>query len=255
MTNLPELCLAGKVALVTGAGRGIGASIALNLAKAGADVIVNDLDRQAANETAGSIETSGQHALSIQSDVGDEGAVQSLVAEASRWRGHLDILVCNAGISETESIITLSPDTWERVIRTNLTGTFLCAKYCIMQMKEQGRGGRLIFIGSGVTHQGALLGHVAYAASKGGIHSMARTLARTGAPLGITSNVIAPGSTDTPLLRQTHSPSYIESLDASIPLGLASPDDIGSAAVFLASDAAKHITGITLDVNGGQIIR
>ena len=128
MTNLPDLCLAGKIALVTGAGRGIGASIALNLAKAGADVIVNDLDRQAANETAGSIDTSGQHALSIQTDIGDEGAVQTLVAEAARWRGHLDILVCNAGISETESIFTLSPDTWERVIRTNLTGTFLCAE-------------------------------------------------------------------------------------------------------------------------------
>src|SRR5579862_7760641 len=98
MTDLPDLCLTGKVALVTGAGRGIGASIAQNLAKAGADVIVNDLDRKYAEDTAGLIATSGQRALSIQSDVGDEEAVQSLVAESVRWRGHLDILVCNAGI-------------------------------------------------------------------------------------------------------------------------------------------------------------
>lgn len=255
MTEQSHFCLTGKVALVTGAGRGIGASIALNMAKAGADIIVNDLDARAAREVAELISKIGRGALSIQCDIGDEKAVQSLVTDAAQWRGQIDILVSNAGISEAEDIFTLSSDSWERVIRTNLTGAFLCAKYCMTRMKDRGRGGRLIFIGSGATHQGALLGHVAYAASKGGIHSLARTLARTGAPLGITSNVIAPGSTDTLLFRQTHSASYIDSVRASIPLGLASPDDIGAAAVFLASDAASHITGITLDVNGGQVIR
>jgi 3-oxoacyl-[acyl-carrier protein] reductase len=99
------------------------------------------------------------------------------------------------------------------------------------------------------------LGHVAYAASKGAVHSLARTLARTGAPLKITANVIAPGITDTELLHATNSESFIESVSASVPLGIGHPEDIGAAAVFLASESARHITGITLDVNGGQIIR
>ncbi len=255
MTSVFEFDLAGKVALVTGAGRGIGASIAGGLAKAGARVVVNDLEPQAGRATVDAIAAEGGSAIYIPADVGDEAAVQSLVESAVKWHGHIDVLVCNAGITDSETIFTLTSEKWEHVLRTNLTGTFLCAKYCMLQMKEQGHGGRILFIGSGVAHQGALLGHAAYAASKGAIHSLARTLARTGAPLSITVNVIAPGSTDTDLFRETHSADFVESVRASIPLGLASPGDIGAAAVFLASAAAGHITGITLDVNGGQIIR
>jgi 3-oxoacyl-[acyl-carrier protein] reductase len=255
MSSKFEFDLTGKVALVTGAARGIGAGIAHSLAKAGAHVVVNDLGLEKENSVTGTIVAEGGSAIYLPADVSDEASVQALVESAVQWKGHIDVLVCNAGITDAETIFTLTTEKWEHVLRTNLTGTFLCTKYCMMRMKEQERGGRIIFIGSGVAHQGALLGHAAYAASKGAIHSLARTLARTGAPLQITVNVIAPGSTDTDLFHETHSSDFIESVRASIPLGLASPGDIGIAAVFLASDAARHMTGITLDVNGGQIIR
>jgi 3-oxoacyl-[acyl-carrier protein] reductase len=255
MNSKIEFDLTGKVALVTGAARGIGAGIAHSLARAGAHVVVNDLHPEADDTVAGAIIAAGGSAIYLQADVSDEASVQALVESAVQWKGRIDVLVCSAGITDAETIFTLTSEKWDRVLRTNLTGTFLCAKYCMTRMKEQEHGGRIIFIGSGVAHQGALLGHSAYAASKGAIHSLARTLARTGAPLHITVNVIAPGSTDTDLFRETHSADYVESVRASIPLGLASPADIGAAAVFLASNAAQHITGITLDVNGGQIIR
>ena len=255
MTLLPELSLEGKVAIVTGGGRGIGASIARSLAKAGADVVVNDLDPETGQRTSALIVSEGRNAIFVQADVGDEASVKALFDAAFQWRRRLDVLVCNAGVTESETIFTISLAHWEKVLRTNLTGAFLCAKYGMQIMKDQGSGGRVIFVGSGVVHQGALLGHVAYAASKGAVHSLSRTLARTGAPLKITANVIAPGITDTELLRATNSDSFIESVSASVPLGIGHPEDIGAAAVFLASEAARHITGITLDVNGGQIIR
>ena len=247
--------LGEKVALVTGAGRGIGAGIARGLAQAGAHVVVNDVDADAASATADAIVAEGGCAMGVPADIGDESAVEALVAQAQAWRGHLDVVVSNAGVTDSEDIFTLTLERWEHVLRTNLTGAFLCARFGMMRMKEQGRGGRMIFVGSGVAHQGALLGHAAYAASKGGVHSLARTLARTGAPLGITVNVVAPGSTDTELFRHTHDADFIETVRSSIPLGLAAPADIAAAVVFLAGDAAGHITGITLDVNGGQIIR
>jgi 3-oxoacyl-[acyl-carrier protein] reductase len=125
----------------------------------------------------------------------------------------------------------------------------------MQMMRRHKTGGRVIFIGSGVVHQGALTGYVAYAASKGAVHSMAKTLARTGAPFGITVNTVAPGMTDTELLRNAHTQAEIESIASTIPLGIGLPEDVAGAVGCLASDAARHLTGITLDVNGGQIIR
>ena len=255
MSSTPEFNLAGQVALVTGAGRGIGAAIARSLARAGAHVVVNDLDATSGRHTTDRVVAEGGNAIYLQADVSSQSSVESLFEATVQWQHHLDILVCNAGITNSANIFTISLEEWEAVLRTNLTGAFLCAKYGMQLMQHQGSGGRLIFLGSGVAHQGALLGHVAYAASKGAIHSLAKTLARTGAPMKITVNVIAPGLTDTELLRATHSDSDIRSIEATVPLGIGSPDDIGAAAVYLASQAAQHVTGITLDVNGGQIIR
>jgi 3-oxoacyl-[acyl-carrier protein] reductase len=116
-------------------------------------------------------------------------------------------------------------------------------------------GGRIILLGSVVGHQGALMGHVAYAATKGGVHAFAKSLARTLAPDRITVNVLAPGQTDTEMLRGAHPPDEIAELAARIPLGLAAVEDMAAAAVFLASDAARHLTGVVLDVNGGLLMR
>jgi 3-oxoacyl-[acyl-carrier protein] reductase len=251
----PEFDLSGKTALVTGAGSGIGAAIARSLATAGAHVMVNDLNGTSARRTASEILAQGGDAIAYCSDVSHPSPVRELFRGVRKWRRHLDILVCNAGITNSKDIFTVSLKEWEMVLRANLTGPFLCAKYGMQMMRRQKNGGRIIFIGSGVVHQGALMGYVAYAASKGGIHSLAKTLARTGAPFGITVNSIAPGLTDTELLRKTHSAAEIEAIASTIPLGIGVPEDVGAAAAYLASGSAGHVTGMTLDVNGGQIIR
>lgn len=255
MSLKSEFDLTGKTALVTGAGRGIGAAIARSLAAAGAHVMVNDLNAAAARRVAAEIAAQGGSAIAHRSDVSRPRSIRELFLAFRKWRPHLDILVCNAAISNSKDIFTITSREWEAVLRTNVTGPFLCAKYAIQMMRRQKVHGRIIFIGSGVVHQGALTGYVAYAASKGAVHSMAKTLARTAAPFAITVNCIAPGLTDTELLRMNHPAAEIESIASAIPLGIGLPEEIGSAATYLASDSARHVTGVTLDVNGGQIIR
>jgi NAD(P)-dependent dehydrogenase (short-subunit alcohol dehydrogenase family) len=141
MTSVPKLAVTGKVAIITGAGRGIGASIARSLAKAGAAVVVNDLDSEAGQRTAALIVAEGGNAIHVQGDVGDEPSVTNLFEATIQWRGRLDVLVCNAGVTESETIFTISLAHWEQVLRTNLTGAFLCAKYGMQIMKNQGNGG------------------------------------------------------------------------------------------------------------------
>lgn len=253
--DAPRSDLSEKVALVTGAGQGIGAAIASQLASAGARVMVNDIREKDARAVASAIQREGGKALAYSADISSASAVRQMFFTLRRWAGGLDVLVCNAAITNSKNIFAVSLREWETVFRTNVTGSFLCAKFGIQQMRRQQRGGRIIFIGSGVVHQGALTGYVAYAASKGAIHSMAKTLARTGAPFGITVNTVAPGMTDTQLLRNAHSAAEIESISSTIPLGIGLPVDVACSVAYLASDSAKHLTGVTLDVNGGQIIR
>jgi len=255
MTAALQSDLSDKVALVTGSGRGIGAAIAHQLASAGARVVINDVRRRDARSVAAEIQSQNGVAIAYSADVSDASGVREMFRFVSRWGRRLDILVCNAAITNAKDIFDVSLRNWEEVLRVNVTGPFLCAKYGMQMMRHQKTGGRIIFIGSGVVHQGALTGYVAYAASKGAVHSMTKTLARTGAPFGITVNTIAPGMTDTELLRNAHTKAEIESIASTIPLGIGLPEDVGAAVAYLASDAARHLTGVTLDVNGGQIIR
>jgi 3-oxoacyl-[acyl-carrier protein] reductase len=252
---MSEFDLTGKAALVTGAGRGIGAAIARSLSSAGAKVMVNDLDGAGARRIAAEIVARGGTAVAHRSNASRPPSIRELFRAFRRWESHLDVLVCNAGITNSKDIFSVTQKEWETVLRTNLTGPFLCAKHAMQMMRRQQIHGRIIFIGSGVVHQGALTGYVAYAASKGAIHSMSKTLARTAAPFGITVKCVAPGLTETQLLRANHSTAEVESIASTIPLGIGLPEDIGAAVTYLASDSARHVTGITLDVNGGQIIR
>jgi NAD(P)-dependent dehydrogenase (short-subunit alcohol dehydrogenase family) len=247
--------LGGKVAIVTGSGRGIGAAIAVQLAAAGAHVMVNDRVEKNARIVVGQINEQGGKAIAHSADLSKPAAIREMFLAVRSWGRQLDIVVCNAAITNSKDIFDVRLPEWEAVFRANVTAAFLCAKYGMQQMRRQKTDGRIIFIGSGVVHQAALTGYVAYAASKGAIHSMAKTLARTAAPFGITVNTVAPGMTDTALLRSAHSNAEIESIASRIPLGIGLPEDVAAAVAYLASDAARHVTGITLDINGGQIIR
>jgi NAD(P)-dependent dehydrogenase (short-subunit alcohol dehydrogenase family) len=251
--------LTGRTALVTGASRGLGKSIALCLAKAGADVAVNYFGAEAkALSVAGEIRSLGKKAIALQGDVGKESDVHSLFANIEKEFGRLDILINNAGINSDFDITTLQVEEWDRILRSNLTGNFLCAKYAVALMKER-KFGRIIQISSVVGEQGALYGHVHYAATKGGQLGFTKTLARSVAPYGITVNAIAPGVHMTEqvegILGNTGA-SRLESVKKNIPLGiLGGAEGIGWAAVFLSSEEAGYITGATLDVNGGLYMR
>lgn len=240
--------LAGRVAIVTGAGRGLGAAIAVALAEAGARVAVNDIRADAAADVAARI----PGALAVPGDAANPADVASLFNAAAAL-GPPDILVANAGVTLTTTVWDTTLEAWDAVLRTNLTGPFLCAQEAMRRMR--GRGGSIVLMGSVVGHQGALRGHAAYAASKGGLHALARTLARSGAEHDIRVNVLAPGIADTDMLRSAHPAEHLQAIAATVPLGLGAPEEVAAAAVFLCGPAARHMTGATLDVNGGMLMR
>jgi 3-oxoacyl-[acyl-carrier protein] reductase len=246
-----------RVALVTGAGGAIGRACAIALARDGCDVAVNGLASDPdVEDTCAAVRATGQTTLRVDADVGDEAQVTAMFAEIDRAFGRIDVLVNNAGITRAEDIFETSLASWQAVLRTNLTGAFLCAKAAITRMRVAGRGGRVIQMTSVVAHQGALKGHVHYAASKAGLIGLTKTLARTGAPHAITVNAVAPGIVDTDLLHDTHGQEGVEALRARVPLGtLATPYDVAAAVAYLASPAARHVTGAVLDVNGGMVMR
>ena len=247
--------LKDKIALVTGSSQGIGRGIALELGKRGAVVIVNYADNlEKAKNVVGEIKDSGGIAVAMECDVTDSRAVAALFKNIKDKFGRLDILANNAGTSQPKDIFEITDEDWDRLIKTNLTSGFYCSRQAMFMMRDQ-RYGRIVFTSSVVGHRGALFGHVHYAATKAGQMGMVKTLARTGAPYGITVNAVAPGIVDTELLHKTHGDEGVKELAKTIPLGLGSVYDIGNAVAFLCSDEAHYITGITLDVNGGTYFR
>ncbi len=247
--------LEGKLALITGSARGIGKGIALTLAEKGADIILNDKKPNLEGEVVmARIAEMGRKVRLIQADVSCEDEVKKMFGEVREEYGRLDILVNNAGTSQAKTIFEANTEDWNYIINTNLTSCFLCAKEAMELMSAQ-RYGRIINISSVVGEQGALFGHVHYAATKSGMLGFTKTLARTAAPLGITVNAIAPGIIETELLLKTHGPEGIEKLSESVPLGVGTPRQIGLAVAFLCGEGGNYITGITLDINGGMYMR
>jgi len=244
--------LEGKIALVTGASRGLGRGVALVLAEKGADVIVNFHSKEdEAREVCAEIDKMGRQSICLKADVSHADEVAKMFAAIKEKFGRLDILVNNAGTTKPQDIFETSEADWDRIIDTNLKSVFLCSREAMKMMKEQ-HYGRIIAMSSIVAHRGALYGHVHYAATKGGILGFVRTLARTGAPLGINVNAIAPGIIETELLFQTHGDQEVARLSDSVPLGLGKPRDIGLAAAYLAGEGGRYITGAVIDVNGGM---
>ncbi|MEN6534823.1 MAG: 3-oxoacyl-ACP reductase family protein [Bryobacteraceae bacterium] len=248
-------CLDGKVALVTGASRGIGACIARTLATAGAQIVVNHLNEpEEAEAVCAQIRELGGKAIPIAADVRSEPQVREMFAQIDKEPGRIDILVNNAGVGNYEDIFNTTIGSWRWVLETHLTGTFLCAQQAMERMKSQ-RYGRIIQISSVVAHQGALRGFVHYATAKSGQLGFTRTLARTGAEFGITVNAVAPGMIGTDLFYRTHGEEGAKKLEELALLGLGKPEDVAVAVLFLASSEASFITGTVLDVNGGLYFR
>ena len=243
------LDLTGKVALVTGASRGIGAAIAGRLAAQGATVVAAARGTNAASHVA-DIVLKGGKAEAASLDVTDPAAVEAVVKDSLAKHGRIDILVNNAGIARDQLLMRMKREDWDAVISTNLTAAYTCSQAVLRPMIKQ-REGRIITISSVVGQMGNA-GQVNYAASKAGLIGMAKALAREVASRGITVNVVAPGMIDTDMTKALTGAAS-ESWALQIPLGrLGTPDDVANTVCFLASDEAAYITGQVIAVNGGM---
>jgi 3-oxoacyl-[acyl-carrier protein] reductase len=244
-----RLDLSGKVAIITGASRGIGRQTALTLAGAGATVVLTSRG-DAAAAVAAEVTAAGGQALALAADVADAEAVQRVIDTTVERFGRIDVLVNNAGITRDQLLLRMKRDDWDAVVATNLTGTFLCTQAVLKTMLKQ-RQGRIISISS-VVGQSGNPGQTNYAATKAGIIGFSKALAREVASRSITVNVVAPGLIDTDMTREISSDAQANWTSA-IPLGrLGTPEDVAAAVCFLASDAAGYITGQVLAVNGGM---
>ncbi|MCA1053479.1 3-oxoacyl-[acyl-carrier-protein] reductase [Rossellomorea aquimaris] len=245
--------LDGKVALVTGASRGIGKEIALELAREGAKVVVNYSGSEAkANEVVDEIKSLGSEAIAFQCNVADGESVQSMVKETISQFGSLDILVNNAGITKDNLLMRMKENEWDDVININLKGVFLCTKAATRQMMKQ-RSGRIINISSIVGVSGNP-GQANYVAAKSGVIGLTKTAAKELAPRGITVNAIAPGFISTDMTDQLPEDVRNEMLK-QIPLNrFGDPKDIAKVVGFIASDSSSYMTGQTLHIDGGMVM-
>ena len=244
------LPLEGKHALVTGASKGIGKGIALELARNGANVAVNyNSDAAGAEATAAEIIGMDRKAFVIQGNVGKSPEVDRMFSELMKQFGRLDILVNNAGVQTWKALLDLEEREWDRVIDTNLKGCFLCTQHAARLMKESG-GGRIVNIGSGC-NKVAFPHLVDYTASKGGLEMFTKVAAVELGPFNITVNCVAPGSVEIERTKQ-EAGDYAETWSKVTPLGrVGTPQDIGRVVVFFASESASFVNGQTLWVDGG----
>ena len=241
--------LTGKVALVTGASRGIGRAIAERLASQGA-LVVAAARGDHARACADALTSAGRAADAMTLDVTDAAAVQAAPGDIVKRHGRLDIIVSNAGITRDQLLLRMKRDDWDAVVATNLTATFLLAQAAMRPMLKQ-KGGRIIAISSVVAQMGNA-GQANYAASKAGLIGFAKALAREVGSRSITVNVVAPGMIETDMTRAVADKAQID-WRAQIPLGrLGTVDEVAAAVSFLASDEASYITGHVLAVNGGM---
>ena len=258
-----EKILKGQKALVTGANSGIGKAVAIALGHAGADVVVNYVrGADQAQDVVTAIEQCGSRALACQADVSQEDQVLAMFAKMKAEFGTIDILINNAGLQQDAPFDEMTMDQWNRVIDVNLTGQFLCAREAVREFKRRGvvpdvscAAGKIICMSS-VHEVIPWAGHVNYAASKGGVMLMMKSIAQEVAPYRIRVNSIAPGAIRTPINTDAwQTPEAYDALMTLVPYKrIGEPEDIGRAAVWLASDQADYINGISLFVDGGMTL-
>jgi len=239
----------GRVALVTGGGSGIGRAIALGLAGIGIDVGVGDNDPDRVASATAAIESCGSRAHGVVADVGRIEDVRRLASEVGAGLGAIDILVNCAGIFPRSSVVDMSEEEWDRTSATNVKSVFLASQAVLPAMIAR-KWGRIISITSGLGMTGVPRG-AHYAASKGGINALTRSLAREVVDDGINVNAIAPGLTDTPMMRGANTPEYIASVTNTMPgRKLGQPEDVVGLALFLVSEGARHISGQVIALRG-----
>lgn len=248
--------LTGKIALVTGARRGMGAAHAVALANQGATVIVTDINAKSCSPVVKQIQKAGGVSDCYTLDVSNAKEVNSVISSIVKKYGRLDILVNNAGVYFPKPALELTEKDWDKTININLKGQFLCAQRAAKEMMKN-NWGRIINISSVASGQVGvgIAGGAHYTASKGGVIGLSETLAIEFAPYGINVNVVAPGAIDTPMVQASQMPKEVlAGLLAGVPLKrIGKPEEVASAVVFLASDEASYITGATLHVDGGWL--
>jgi len=249
------MSLAGKIALVTGASRGIGQGIAMVLGGRGCSVAINyNSNESAALETSKAVEGYGVKSMIIRADVSNYDEVGNMVVQVMKMFGRIDILVCNAGQPQRGNFVALTPDVWKKTIELHLGGTYNCMKHVLPIMTEA-RWGRIIAMSSVAGLTGGSVGGAAYAAAKAGIVGMVKSVAKEAAPLGVTINVVAPGPIGTDTFLKLPQ-STLDKIIAGTPIGrLGEPKDVGHAIAFLVSEEASFITGQTLVIDGGGFMR
>lgn len=257
--------LEGKVALVTGAARGIGRAIALRLADEGADVAVVDLDLPGASAVASEVEARGRRALALRANVTSAEDVEEMVRQAVAALGHIDILVNNAGIQTIAYLLEMKEEDWDRIFEVNVKAMWLCSRAVARQMIQQGRGGRIINASSRAGKVASVLPIGAYVATKHAVIGLTRSLALELAPHQITVNAYCPGVVETPMWdlidsevsarRGVPRGSVKASQVNSIPLGrLEQPEDVAKLVAFLASAESDYMTGQAINITGGSVM-
>lgn len=248
-----EISLVHKVAIITGAGRGIGAKIAERMAEAGAELYLVDINEDGLRNVQESLKSYGKKVVIKACDLSDAEVIPFLIADVKAQMGRIDILVNNAAVNYRETAFDVDIDHWQKIMNLNLRGTFLMAREVAGKMIEDGNKGVVINIGSELSFVGLPEGQVAYSTSKAGINQLGRVLAAEWAKYNIRVVTVIPSLTETALVAENlKKPGYREKFEKDIPLGrIAKPEDIANAVLFMASEMADFITGETLLVDGG----